>query len=643
MVNLQTYDEQSINDAFYDTITYFKTVHAIDAERMSSQIQWAKKIIDSYVQGYETVIVSAPTGFGKSLLAFFLAKFFDILLSKYTEDDNKGMASYVLTSNKFLQAQYQRDLDTFAFNNWSAMLKGQSNYGCDTDESLTFASRPCSDAGLGDLESGKSKWACGRTCKYITSRRKAIESNLSIFNYAYWLTAMQLTKTLPNYPFKQRALTVFDECHVLGNIVQDMFSVDFNINSYIRRYISSMSILAGRLVFHSSVSYSDMQHIVSIYDSMMKSSNDLLYVKELLSKLIDALTEQRNAYNVYVLDLIKQLPRKDDGAPITTKEEQVMIQFSGLLLNKINQLMQLKDVYEELGHETIVLSFDENNTKKIAPIEQFGEVCNWSMKLRCTNESALVKMFALTNCNYSLFMSATIGNIKDYAEQTGITNYVGFDVPQVFDYEKSPIFYVQPMIAMNHKNKDMNMSQLIQRIVMCVEKHPHERGLVHTGNFEIMRHLEQLNHPRILTYSNSAEKEDILRLLSKSDDAVVCGPSLIEGVDLKDDLCRFMIFAKVPYMSLADALVKRKIQVYKNWYNWTTLSSVLQGLGRPIRNDKDWCVTYLLDSSFADFFKRYSPPSWVSNRFKDTHYTNIGQIYDPVAEGEAEFERMLGL
>ena len=46
-------------------------------------------------------------------------------------------------------------------------------------------------------------------------------------------------------------------------------------------------------------------------------------------------------------------------------------------------------------------------------------------------------------------------------------------------------------------------------------------------------------------------------LVSK-DPTILVSPSLMEGIDLVDDLSRFQIIVKVPYASLGDKHVKKK-------------------------------------------------------------------------------------
>ena len=70
------------------------------------------------------------------------------------------------------------------------------------------------------------------------------------------------------------------------------------------------------------------------------------------------------------------------------------------------------------------------------------------------------------------------------------------------------------------------------------------------------------------------------------------------GVDLHDDLSRFQIIVKLPYISLADERVKRKMNKNKKWYTCKMLRNLIQECGRSTRNDKDWSVTYILDNAF---------------------------------------------
>ena len=78
--------------------------------------------------------------------------------------------------------------------------------------------------------------------------------------------------------------------------------------------------------------------------------------------------------------------------------------------------------------------------------------------------------------------------------------------------------------------------------------------------------------------------------------------SLWEGVDLKDDLSRFQIIAKVPYPNYKERRTKAKMEKFPLWYTSQTLTKLLQGFGRSVRNEKDKAVTYVLDTAVNNVF-----------------------------------------
>jgi Rad3-related DNA helicase len=107
-----------------------------------------------------------------------------------------------------------------------------------------------------------------------------------------------------------------------------------------------------------------------------------------------------------------------------------------------------------------------------------------------------------------------------------------------------------------------------------------------------------------MRYSGSKEKAEQLDIFKYKEGSILMGPSLIEGLDLKDDSSRFQIFFKVPYPSLGDPLVKAKMNKYVDWYDWKTGVSIMQGVGRSVRSEDDWAVTYILDACFNSLINK---------------------------------------
>ena len=81
---------------------------------------------------------------------------------------------------------------------------------------------------------------------------------------------------------------------------------------------------------------------------------------------------------------------------------------------------------------------------------------------------------------------------------------------------------------------------------------------------------------------------------------------MTEGVDLRDDLSRFQIFAKIPFPYLGDDVVKKRMAKDEMWYPFATIRTMVQAVGRSIRNETDYASTYILDESFGYFYQKNS-------------------------------------
>jgi len=99
-------------------------------------------------------------------------------------------------------------------------------------------------------------------------------------------------------------------------------------------------------------------------------------------------------------------------------------------------------------------------------------------------------------------------------------------------------------------------------------------------------------------------------------ETVLVSPSMINGVDLKDELSRFQVILKVPFPNLMSTKIKRRLKTRPEWYNWKTLVDLLQAYGRSIRNDDDWAETYILDECFDQILENKNVPQYFLDALK---------------------------
>jgi Rad3-related DNA helicase len=139
---------------------------------------------------------------------------------------------------------------------------------------------------------------------------------------------------------------------------------------------------------------------------------------------------------------------------------------------------------------------------------------------------------------------------------------------------------------------------LIEQIVV---NHKGTKGIIHTHNMNITNYMrENLKGKRYLVREDGIDNEQILQMhLQGENDTVLVSPSMTHGVDLKDDLARFQIIVKAPYLPLNSKRIKKLFDMDSQWYANKMLTTVIQASGRGVRSKDDFCVTYILDGNIV--------------------------------------------
>ena len=158
--------------------------------------------------------------------------------------------------------------------------------------------------------------------------------------------------------------------------------------------------------------------------------------------------------------------------------------------------------------------------------------------------------------------------------------------------------------------------------------------MIQTGSYDNAKHLYNLltaeNKKRCFLYNGSKNKQEILNKISHNTNYVIIGPSLNEGIDMPGDLCDFIIVMKIPYLSMGDKYVNKKMRMFKGWYNSVAATNLIQGIGRGNRFDKDKCDIYILDKCFDRLYKltKSQFPDYITKRFIYDYDIYDNGIYD---------------
>jgi Rad3-related DNA helicase len=220
----------------------------------------------------------------------------------------------------------------------------------------------------------------------------------------------------------------------------------------------------------------------------------------------------------------------------------------------------------------------------------------------------------------TLFLSATLLSKLGFCAMTGVEpkeiDWFNADSPFPLANREISYFWRMGSRPFNFENMQDEMSNLFLRIEEMMDRHPTERGIIHTHTYklatEISEKMQLKYRRRFLFPKNAADQKIILEQHSRSENTVLLSPSMTEGVDLKDALCRFTGMCKVPYLPTNDPVVSARMNTDPNWYAYRTAMTLVQAPGRGVRSDTDYCKTYFLDPGFQLFINRNKRlfPKW---------------------------------
>lgn len=217
-----------------------------------------------------------------------------------------------------------------------------------------------------------------------------------------------------------------------------------------------------------------------------------------------------------------------------------------------------------------------------------------------------------------VLMSATIIDPVNFCKNLGIDKFKYIEAESSFDSKNAPI-HCTTKTKLNYHNLKRNLPKIVKQIKQICDFHKNDKGIIHTHNNTITSFLsKKLTDERFLIREPGVRNEIILEQhFNNTGPTVLISPSMSHGVDLKDDLARFQIIVKAPYLPTKDKRVEKLMKDDFNWYGNKMLCSLIQSCGRGVRSDKDHCTTYILDSAIVESIvnNRHKLPKYFLDRF----------------------------
>ena len=572
--------ERTIVEIIDDSIA--KNVFGTDFAFRKGQREIVEAICNSYLEDpTATIVVDAPTGAGKSLIAMWSSHVLKEL----------GNRGYLITSDLSLQDQYESDFYRLGLR-WPS-IRGVDNYECSVN-GLPFSLGDCKLKGMGYEQA--EKLDCYGSCEYLQNRKRSIEQPVALLNYSFWLIQRNYVEDRMladgrDVPFKARDFVFFDEAHKIDEIVQGHFSPRINIDmsdrfGVVNRFIQKQNI---------GTPIQTQGSIKSVITRLLTETDR--------PALFEAMQDFKKIAKVY--KKAGQITKAQAGKRY--KGREVPRDWSSALTT----FERIKDIYCKFDDYIALINEVGLDAMVINQMEE-------EAKFMCVEEGKMIQKYLHDKAGFKVFMSATIGDPRSFVKIMGIKNAKFIRVDNAFNYEKSPVVFINRH-KLSYREREASLPKVVEILDQIISKHKGQRGIIHTGSYMFSNYIKQNSKHtfRLMDYETSKDKKGIIEVFKKKEDGILMGPSLLEGLDLKDDISRFQIFFKVPYPNVSDPLIKAKMQHSTGWYDWKTSIQIMQGVGRSVRSNDDYAVTYILDACFRSLINKqgFFPPNF-ENRIK---------------------------
>lgn len=519
---------------------------------------------------YRYFVLELPTGFGKSAIA-------KTICSSHKD-------AFLITATKQLQDQYLRDFP----DDGIVSIKGRTNYPCYYNEKLNCECGPC-------LVNKDLLKECRlfRTCPYYSTRDDALAANTCLTSYQYFLRAMDCAGF-----WKKRDVLILDECHLLEQQVTQWATI----------FLSPVELHTKYQIFEGTDPGTFMVYSVAPEEAGFEAN------KKWLTKIWELIRKKR------------LLMYEDIKASLNGKEPDEITE------DELDELASTHKEYYELDkfYRRLEVFFELSEQEKR---DWLIEPQDGGITMTPVNIGNLFKFYMNQwGREKIIFMSATILDTAGFCQELGLPKEETAIIrtEPTFDPEKSPIVYA-PVGYMKYDKIEETIPKILETVEQILAKHPNEKGIIHSGNYRIAKAIcDNIKNDRLIMKEEDGSNEKLLRRHTTSKKAtVLVSPSLTTGADLKDDLSRFQIIVKLPWPSLADKRVQKKIELNENWYAAEMFRTLVQACGRSTRSEDDWSVTYVLDSSFFYWVNKFR--KWFSKQFlkriiwKKDDYFNRGE------------------
>lgn len=531
-----------------------------------------------FIDGYDNVIIDGPVGIGKSPVNVTIGRVVNHLSRNKQQIETHfsyplhgidSGNSFYTTPQKQLRNQLANDDD---LNEFVQMLKSREDYLC------SASGDNCKDC---SLSSEREDESC-RTipgCTYWGAKEKAMDSDIAALTFAMLVVDNHIPHQTPEgerLSFGNRDVVIVDEGHNLENQVASLFA-GFSVSSWVLPD-EVYKGMAARIRWDFE-RYEDVENILTTL--VRRAKNYIERWEDIPEKEIS-------------VEQCENFVRKAEFCQSEVRSSRPWVVTVDTLANSEEKKFNLKPV----------------------DVDNFLQKFIWSRG------------------NKRVISSATIpyrNNIEKWADRIGLDGSTKLITkPMPFPEENRLIHKDTIVASMSGDGEDDNWVNVVGTIEEIAKKHSGEKGLIHTTSYKRAKKLaESIGMDNVIVHNydykngsweqNKKETSKSIDEWQDSDKNILLSPSMMEGVDLHDDLCRWQVLMKVPYAYVGDSRVSYLLNERYDWewYNETAMLDVMQSVGRAVRGPDDSASYYVIDGAFEKLLGKVATPNWFDSAVRE--------------------------
>jgi Rad3-related DNA helicase len=520
-----------------------------------------------FVDGYKNVVIEGPTGIGKSGVNVTIAMVVSWLnkhqrqIRDYFGVNLQGLdngKAFLTTPQKSLRNQLAEDDD---LQEHISMLKSRRDYTCGV------SNNNCADCWVRSDDNRSCMTEA--QCSYWMAKEESMDEAIATITFAMLIVDNYLpvvAESGQRLSYDDRDIVIVDEGHDAESQSSSLFA-GFTLSPWVMP--EEVYGTAG--------------------DEVDWDADRLGDVAELVEQI------RLNAEN-YILE------------HENIEQYQSQVENCENILRKIEYCQQTA----EDGRGWVV------NVDEIAqPGPDSGTTKN--IEVKPVRVDDFLSEFVWSRGRRRLITSATIpfrGDIDKWADRIGLDGRTKFiSKPTPFPVEHRKIHLNTTVGEMSGSSEDFNWNDAMDQIGEIHSHHEGEKGLIHSVSYPRAEEVADSLDQEVIVDEKEKETAALITRWQNSDTDIMVSPTMMAGVDLYEDRCRWQVILKAPFAYAADSRVDYLLnEEYEwDWYFEETAMQMIQAIGRAVRGPEpeEAATCYVIDEKFDEVMHRTTPPSYI--------------------------------